>query len=287
LSLHPLAQRDLSAFFDSLENQIVYTTHSPFLMDADALDRVRSVFTDAAGRTIVSPDLRADPKVPSAQKSIYPVHVALGLSVSDTFLSGCLPVVVEGVSDQRYLTAIKNYLVGKGKIKPNKDIVFLPAGGTGTKGIAAVVSIVAAKDEALPRLLLDSDAPGDNLKAKLLSGTYKGAGERIKQVADYGAVAKGEIEDLIPSEHLARVVARYIPRPANAEAEDFEDAVDPKRPFVPQVEMYCEKHGIELSDGWKVEVATLLKARLDKLDIDGETEKRWTAIFSDFLSTQP
>ena len=40
LSLHPLAQKDLSAFFDGLAptNQILYTTHSPFLVDADRLD---------------------------------------------------------------------------------------------------------------------------------------------------------------------------------------------------------------------------------------------------------
>lgn len=41
LSLHPLAQRDLSAFFDGLANtnQNLYTTHSPFLVDADRLER--------------------------------------------------------------------------------------------------------------------------------------------------------------------------------------------------------------------------------------------------------
>jgi predicted ATP-dependent endonuclease of OLD family len=34
-SLHPLAQKDLSAFFDGLSrrNQRVYTTHSPFVID--------------------------------------------------------------------------------------------------------------------------------------------------------------------------------------------------------------------------------------------------------------
>ena len=82
LSRHPLAQRDLSNFFNSLSNQIVYTTHSPFLMEADALDRVRSVYIDENGRTTVSQNLRADPKIPTALKSIYSVHVALGLSVS-------------------------------------------------------------------------------------------------------------------------------------------------------------------------------------------------------------
>lgn len=43
LSLHPIAQRDLSAFFESLSttNPIIYTAHSPFLVDADRLERAR------------------------------------------------------------------------------------------------------------------------------------------------------------------------------------------------------------------------------------------------------
>jgi predicted ATP-dependent endonuclease of OLD family len=41
-SLHPLAQRDLTAFFNNLAktNQLIFTTHSPFMIDADRLDRV-------------------------------------------------------------------------------------------------------------------------------------------------------------------------------------------------------------------------------------------------------
>jgi predicted ATP-dependent endonuclease of OLD family len=60
LSLHPWAQRDLSAFFENLAstNQIVYTTHSPFLVDADMLDRVRKVYVSDDGSTKCSPDLR-------------------------------------------------------------------------------------------------------------------------------------------------------------------------------------------------------------------------------------
>lgn len=283
LSLHPLAQRDLTKFFDSLENQVIYTTHSPFLMEADALDRVRSVYVDAGGRTVVSPNLRANPQIQNAKKSIYPVHVAMGLSVSDTFLIGCIPIVVEGTSDQRYLTAIKNYLIGKSRISPKKDIVFLPAGGTGTKGIAAVVSIVTAKEEELPKVLLDSDGPGSNLRTKLISGVYKGFADRVKQVGDYGLASGSEVEDVVPSDELSKVVTRYLPRPAGSD-EEFEDVVDSSKPIVPQIEAYCQVHNINLPDGWKVEVATMFKNRLGNMTIDKATEDCWTTIFEDFLA---
>ncbi|MCL6251690.1 ATP-binding protein, partial [Altererythrobacter sp. KTW20L] len=53
LSLHPLAQRDLSLFFENLAqtNQLIYTTHSPFLVDADSLDRARKVYVGPDGST--------------------------------------------------------------------------------------------------------------------------------------------------------------------------------------------------------------------------------------------
>ena len=282
LSLHPLAQRDLSEFFESLPNQLLYTTHSPFLVEPDSLDQVRAVHVDELGKTVVSADLRANPAIESAKKSIYAVHVALGLSVSDTFLSGCLPVVVEGVSDQRYLTAIKNHLIGKGRITPPKDIVFLPAGGTNTKGITAVVSIVSARDEDLPFVLLDSDNAGTQRRNSLVAGTYAGFEDRVAQVNDFDVFENAEIEDLVGAELLAGIIGRYLPRPADSD-DEFQDDVDPGKPIVDQVEGFAQQHGIELTKGWKVEVATRFKARLPKLNVGSTIEDRWTGVFAKLM----
>lgn len=98
VSLHPIAQRDLSAFFDNLSitNQILYTTHSPFMVDSNHLDRVKVVYINAEGSTSVSANLRANESLTKQTQSIYPVHAALGLSVSETLLQGCISVIVEG-----------------------------------------------------------------------------------------------------------------------------------------------------------------------------------------------
>ena len=120
LSLHPVSQQDLSNFFRSLaeKNQLLYTTHSPFMVDSDRLDRVKAVFTTEHGLTAVSADLRAQTKQENTDRhnSIYPVHAALGLSVSDTLLQGCQIVIVEGVSDQQYLTRYQDASCGIGAI---------------------------------------------------------------------------------------------------------------------------------------------------------------------------
>lgn len=107
-SLHALAQQDLFQFFDRLtqKNQVLYTTHSTFMVDFDRLDRVRVVYYeeegDEKGLTQVSDDLRIQEKNSGEIKSLYPVHAALGLAVSPFLLQGCQSVIVEGISDQFY-----------------------------------------------------------------------------------------------------------------------------------------------------------------------------------------
>ena len=60
ISLHPLAQRDISAFFENLSetNQLIYTSHSPFLVDADRIERARKLYVALDGTTKATPDLR-------------------------------------------------------------------------------------------------------------------------------------------------------------------------------------------------------------------------------------
>ena len=81
LTLHPLAQKDLTKFFNGLaeKNQIINTTHSPFIIDTSNIDRCRVVYTDENGFTVVSSDLRIG-SAGVSQQSIYAVHAAMGLS---------------------------------------------------------------------------------------------------------------------------------------------------------------------------------------------------------------
>lgn len=258
LSLHPLGQRDLSEFFENLAqtNQLMYTTHSPFLVDPDHLDRVKAVYVDDNGTTAVSANLRAGESNSAQSKSIYPVFAALGLSVTDTLLLGCQTVVVEGPSDQHYLSAIKNYLIGRGLITPKREILFVPAGGI--KGVNAVAPILSSNNEALPNIILDSDSSGQGLAKQLKSNLYSGAAARIIMVGDFCELPNAEIEDLFPISVLAKIITRYLRGPK----DDFSDEVVEGEPIVPQVQKYAQKYGLKLEPGWKVEVAKQTKTRL-------------------------
>jgi len=280
LSLHPIAQYDLAKFFKKLseENQLLYTSHSPFLVDMDNLANVKAVYVDSVtGRTKVSSNLRYNEV--DAEKSIYPIHAALGLTVSDTLLLGCLPILVEGVSDQVYLSLIKRFLIGKGKLQYSKEIVFIPTGGV--KGMGPVSKLVSSREDKLPVVLLDSDRAGKDYKKQLISGKYKDEKNKVLEVAEFIKEGEYEIEDLIPSLSIIQLIDRMF-----RGEQYFEDYYKPEIPIVNQIEEWAKKNSISLMDGWKVELARNLQNRFDKAfeNIDEKFVEIWVNLFNKLMN---
>lgn len=282
LSLHPLAQRDLSVFFESLSatNHIIYTSHSPFLVDPDHLDRVHSVYVEEDGTTTTSRNLRALEKNPSRSKSAYAVHAALGLSAADAILPGSKVIIVEGSSDQIYLSAIKNYLIGAKRINPERELVFLPGGGA--KGITTLAGIFSDDDGNLPPVLFDSDKTGRDERQKLISGQYQHAKSKVLAVGDFLQLPDAEVEDLFPQDVVGTCVTRYLR--GQKTDQDFSEVVAADKPMLSQIESYAKAHQIDLESGWKVHVARLVKQRLPQtnIKIDSRLEDTWTKMFEQF-----
>ena len=118
ISLHVNAQKELLRLFNHLANQgnqIVYTTHSPYMLNIDnhGIERIRATVKDGLGNTKIyktayDPQIACD----SREDTLTPIVQALGMSLSDTFgpAFGKFNVVTEGVSDSIYLTAIGKIL---------------------------------------------------------------------------------------------------------------------------------------------------------------------------------
>jgi hypothetical protein len=279
LTLHPLAQRDLVSFFENLSvnNQIINTTHSPFIIDSANIDWCRVVYVDGSGYTVVSSDLRQGADKLN-EKSVYAVHAAMGLGVSDVLLQGCQAVIVEGASDQYYLNAIKIFLIKEKMFAPNQELVFMPSGGV--KGIAGIVSMVSSKSGDLPYVVVDADKSGEDAKKKLSGALYKGNEKKIIDIGIFTSKENAEIEDIIPFRYQKRSINRLFNK---LEDVYFEDIYDPQKGLVNQVEYFAENNNIELPKGWKVDVAKDVKRQIKtmkKTDVEDEYVQIWKKLFS-------
>lgn len=281
LSLHPIAQYDLAKFFRKLseDNQLIYTSHSPFLVDMDNLSNVKVVYIDSdSGRTKVTSNLRFNEK--DAERSIYPVHAALGLTVSDTLLLGCLPVLVEGQSDQIYLSMIKRFLMGEGYIKKSKEIVFIQTGGV--RGMGPVTKLVTAREDSLPYVLLDSDKPGNDYAKQLKSGRYKDEQEKVLQVGDFLDDKMYEIEDLLPAYEIISLIDRRY-----RGNRYFDEYYKEGEPVVDQIEAWARDNNVVLGkNSWKVEIAKDAANRFDKFmrEVNDHLVEAWKKMFDRLLS---
>ncbi|MBV8490457.1 MAG: AAA family ATPase [Candidatus Eremiobacteraeota bacterium] len=256
VTLHPLAQEDLFRFFASLaeDNQLIYTAHSPFLIDPDQLSSVRVVFVNARGETEISADLRKREPDRRRARAMFAVDAALGLSVSHPLMRHARATIVERTSDQTYLTIAKTVLVAAGRIHPQREVVFFVS--SGPEAIAATASIVGSKE--LPTVVVDSCATGRQAARTLRDGLYAGAQERILEVCEFAGASDAEIEDLMPKEWMLPAIEfLYRTNDETLFSEDY----DASKPIVAQIEAYCERQGIVLPPSWRADLALDVERR--------------------------
>ncbi len=136
LTLHGTAQKDLLRYFkEQLEpkHQLIYTTHSPFMVPPDDLASVRTVedvvTVDARGRKqsqgtkIRSDILTTDPQ------TNFPIFGAMGFEVTQTLVIGKNTLLVEGPSDILYLQAASSVLKKLRRVFLNPAWAVCPSGG--------------------------------------------------------------------------------------------------------------------------------------------------------------
>ncbi len=89
------------------------------------------------------------------------------------------------------------------------------------------------------------------------------------------------MEDLIPHQRFVEAVDRIFRAPE----QQFSEVASMGKPIVPQVEAWAKREGIELTPGWKVEVAKRVKTiSLSKGidDVEDDLIERWVQIFARF-----
>jgi len=149
LFVHAKAQEDiLDVLKDrSKKNQIVFTTHSPYLIDPNRLDRVRLVVKDLKIQKRKRQYTQKGTKIYSLTKEVNidkdtltPIITAIGLDISRSLtIAAENNIIVEGPSDYFYLQATLKFC----KInlpKGLKQFHIIPC--TGANNIPSIISIL-------------------------------------------------------------------------------------------------------------------------------------------------
>lgn len=197
LYLHATSQADLiKHLWTGYRNQIIYTTHSPFMVPTNHLETIRTVERDHEKGTIVHNEPVGD------TQTLFPLQSALGYSLSQSLFIGPNNLVVEGVTDYWYLTVVNERLAERNRPALPSDLVVTPAGGA--QRVPTMVALLASQKLNVV-VLLDQEPEGENAKRELLRQKLLGD-KRIVQIPSSTTAGGADIEDLLDPETFAALV---------------------------------------------------------------------------------
>ena len=244
LHLHPTAQQELIAFFEALaeDNPLIYTTHSPFLIDGEHIHRIRPVTEDETGHSRISVD-----SWPKDRETIFPLQAAAGYAMVRGLFRHKKNVLVEGMSDYMYMHALNLHCHALGRRGLPDEIYLTPCGGT--KLVGHIASLFLGQ-EVRPVVLLDGDDAGLARRDALMNELYAGYERAVLMLSDVLGQEECETEDIIGEATILPIVEDISDKSLTLNQEDRD-----KGSLVAQIKSAAGRLGANLPDGWKHEVA--------------------------------
>ena len=195
LSLHGKAQGDLLRYFNERivpQSPIIYTTHSPFMIDPENLLSVRTV-EDVMEKEEPKGTKVGDDILSTDRDTIFPLQAALCYDISQTLFIGKYPLLVEGPSDLLYLKwfSHKLRLLGRSHLDPRWTISV--AGGIDK--MTSFVTLFSGK--GLDTAVFCDFHSGDKLKVERLRALKVLQGGRVFAANSYTNGTEADIEDMI------------------------------------------------------------------------------------------
>ncbi len=239
LNLHALAQADFLSYIDTLSQsrQIIYTTHSPFMVESDRLEKVRVVEDRPKEGATVTANLEG-----STDESLFPLQAALGYSIAQNLFIAKKNVLIEGPADLLLLQHMSALLEQAGKPGLAEGI-FVPVGGLDK--VATFIALLGANKLQLVVLLDRPSAPQQTLENLI----HQKLIER-RRVLDFSMFRtpdnlETDIEDLFPEKIYVDVFnAAYAKelKGANLTLSDLR----PHPRIVQRINQWLEEKGIIL-----------------------------------------
>ncbi|MBV6505038.1 MAG: hypothetical protein ILNGONEN_00595 [Syntrophorhabdaceae bacterium] len=251
LFLHGKAQEDLLRYIeDELKgnHQVIYTTHSPFMVDPRKFDRVRIVQDKSMDSDEILPAEEEGTKVLSdildaTEDSLFPLQGALGYEIHQTLFIGPNNLVVEGISDLLYIQTISGILEKQGRTGLSPKWTITPVGGADK--VPTFVALLGAQRGIKVATLIDIQKKDQ----QLIENLYKRKLLKKKNVITYGDftnTSESDIEDMFsPGFYLALINSEYA---SNLDAPIEEKAITNKSPrILVRLEEYFAENPIKNS----------------------------------------
>lgn len=202
LGLHARAQYDFLRFIDerlSAKRQVIYSTHSPFMIQPKKLERARVVEDKGreTGSVVTSNVTSIDPD------TLFPLQGALGYDIAQHLLITPDNLVVEGSSDFVFLTTISDFLEEKGRKSLRKEWSIKPVGSADS--IPTFVALLGMHLDMT--VLIDSRKEGNQRLTSLAQAGFLKA-TRIVTIGEILGAKAADIEDLFDPDDYLRLYNR-------------------------------------------------------------------------------
>lgn len=219
MTLHGRAQGDFLRFINerlASAAQVVYTTHSPFMVETDKIARVRIVEDGGPdnGATVTQEALEV------REGSLFPLQAALGYDIAQHLFIGSTNLLVEGPSDFVYLDALSRRLVEQSRKGLDPQWRVLPTGGA--SNVPAFVSLMGQNIDVT--ILVDSGTEGvDRLDKAVDAARLKRS--RIVQVKEVTGQRHSDIEDVFEVDEYLRLFNKAFGTAITADQLGYGDRI--------------------------------------------------------------
>ncbi|MCP9496572.1 MAG: AAA family ATPase [Pyrinomonadaceae bacterium MAG19_C2-C3] len=288
LSLHALAQADFLRYIDDLSknHQVLYTTHSPFMVHADRLHQARTVQdTDEAGTKVSSNISTSDPK------TIFPLQAALGYTIAQNLFISTNNLLVEGPADLIYLKFFSSMLEKGNKERLRDDVTIVPVGGLDK--LATFVALLGANQLELVVLHDFENKPDPRLESlvreKLIRdkhvlhyAMFRNGSNKVtsKTAATPAAFVSSDVEDLLAPDLYLKLFSGAYKAKLNGK-EIKESDLPPGDRIIRRIGRYLDTNGILLraSGGFNHYLPAIHLASNPPSKVDAQTLARFEALF--------
>lgn len=282
LALHALAQTDFLKYIDHLskDHQVIYTTHSPFMVHSDRLHQVRVVEDKIKLGTVISDNLSG-----SDPRTIFPLQAALGWNLAQNLFVTKYNLLVEGISELSILQVMSKIVESKGSAGLLNNATIVPVGGL--SNVATFVSLLGANGLNLTVLHDYNGKPDQKLESLIQQKLLKKKSVfNFSQFRDISKMGEDgiptDVEDLIDPDVYLKLFCDVYKKELNGIIIDDTSLPAGDR-IVQRIEKYLSNNSIKIrpSGGYNHYAVAAAFATSTPENLSETTIKRFAGLFKE------